>query len=281
MAARQTIQGEIVLSGMGVHSGKSVRLLLRPLQGREIIFRRVDLSRSEARLDPRRVESRNCTTLLGETFVVRTMEHLLASFFALGINSIVVELDADEIPILDGSALPFVQAIEKAGIRRLTGSVPSIKILEPVLLEEKGASVSAFPSPTGEGLELAYSIDFSHPVIGTQSLSFAARPGEFVREIAPARTFGFLKDVETLRRQGLALGGSFDNTIVLDDEKVVNGPLRFPDEFVRHKLLDFMGDLSLLGRPLVGRFAGNKAGHRLHIRFVNFLLDHPEFWAEV
>jgi UDP-3-O-[3-hydroxymyristoyl] N-acetylglucosamine deacetylase len=278
MAAKRTIQKEISLSGVGIHSGKTVRLVLKPAESGNITFLRVDLGRLETRLNPRDLEARNNTTLLGEKFRVRTVEHLMAALFAFGINSLTVELDADEIPIMDGSALPFAQAIDKAGTRRLPLPVRPLKIRKSLVLEENGASVSAFPSSSGLGIELSYSIEYSHPAIGRQSLSLRLSPQGFVREIAPARTFGFLSDAEMLRARGLALGGSFENAVILDGEKILNGPLRFPDEFVRHKLLDLVGDLSLLSRPLIGRFEAHKAGHRLHVKLVQFLLDHPEFW---
>jgi len=279
MAAKKTVQKEISLSGVGIHSGKNVRLVLKPSDSGDIVFLRVDLGRLETRLDPRNLEARNSTTFLGEKFRVRTIEHLMATLFAFGINSLTIELDADEIPILDGSAQPFALAIKKAGLRRLALPVRPLKILMPLILEEDDASISAAPSPSGRGVELSYSIEYSHPAIRRQSLSLKLNPQSFSREIAPARTFGFMKDVEMLRSQGLALGGSFENAVVLDEEKVLNGPLRFPDEFVRHKLLDLAGDLSLLGRPLIGRFEADKAGHRLHVKLVQVLLDHPEYWT--
>jgi UDP-3-O-[3-hydroxymyristoyl] N-acetylglucosamine deacetylase len=279
MAAKKTIQKEISFSGVGIHSGKNVRLVLKPAESGEITFLRIDLGRLETRLNPRNLEARNGTTLLGEKFQVRTLEHLMAALFAFGINSLAIELDADEIPIMDGSARPFALAIKKAGTRRLALPIRPLKIRKPLVLEENGASISAVPSPGGRGVELSYSIEYSHPAIRRQSLSLRLSPQSFVREIAPARTFGFLKDVEMLRTQGLALGGSFENAVVLDEEKVLNGPLRFPDEFVRHKLLDLAGDLSLLGRPLIGRFEAHKAGHRLHVKLVQFLLDHSDYWT--
>ena len=280
MIAKKTIQKDVGLSGVGIHSGRNVQLFLKPSESGEILFRRVDLGKVEALRNSTRVEARNNATLLGKEFKVQTMEHLMAALFAFGINSLVVELNADEIPIMDGSALPFVQAIERAGTKRLRQYIGGLKILKPLVLEEKDAIVTAEPSPSGKGLHLAYSIEFSHPAIRKQSVSLTVSPQKFFREIASARTFGFLKDVETLRSQGLALGGSLENTVVLDELEVINGPLRFPDEFVRHKILDFLGDLSLICRPLIGRFSAHKAGHRLHLKLVNFLLENPEYWTE-
>jgi UDP-3-O-[3-hydroxymyristoyl] N-acetylglucosamine deacetylase len=280
MTHKKTILKKIRLSGSGVHSGKPVRLALLPSEAGEIIFRRTDLGNLELRIALGRVQSFNSTTLVGDKFKVRTVEHLLASLFAFGINSLDVEIDADEIPIMDGSALPFVLALEKAGTRRLAQKIPSLKILKPFAVQDKGASVIVEPSETGAGLRLSYAIDFANPAIGRRRFERPFTLSAFARDIAPARTFGFVRDVETLRRQGVALGASFENTVVLDDAGVMNGPLRFPDEFVRHKLLDLAGDLALLGRPIIGRFTACKAGHRLHLQVVRFILEHPGLWTE-
>ncbi len=279
MATGKTIQKKIILTGTGIHSGKNVRLVLMPSELGEIVFRRVDLGSLEIRPNPRHLEARNSTTILAENFRIRTVEHLMAALFAFGLNSLVIELDADEIPIMDGSALPFAQAIVQAGTRRLSLSISPLRILKPLALEENGASVSALPMPGGRGVQLAYTIEYSHPAIQSQALALRLSARSFTREIAAARTFGFFKDVKKLRGQGLALGGSFENAVILDDERVMNGPLRFPDEFVRHKLLDLAGDLALLGQPLIGRFEACKAGHRLHVKLVQYLLDHPEHWS--
>ena len=280
MVRKKTIRSEIRVEGVGVHSGKPVRLILRPSNKGRIVFRRGDIGGPDMAVDPGRVEALNSTTLAGPRFKVRTVEHLLASLFAFGVTSVVVELDADEIPILDGSALPFVRAIEAGGTRPLPGNVPVLEIRRPFAVEDNGASVVVEPGSAGEGLRLAYTIEYPHPLIGRQSRGLILTPETFAAEAAPARTFGFIKDVETLHGRGLALGASFENTVVLDSERVINGPLRFPDEFVRHKLLDLAGDLALAGRPLAGRFTAHKAGHRLHLQAVRFLVEHPDFWTE-
>ena len=280
MINQRTIRNEVRLEGVGVHSGKPVRLTLRPSEGGKILFRRPDLGGLETAVDPGRVEALNGTTIVGPRFKVRTVEHLLAALFAFGVNSLIVELDADEVPILDGSALPFVQALEKAGLRPFAGNNPALGIRRPFAVEDNGASIVAEPAPAGEGFWLSYTIEYPHPSIGRQSRSLSLTPETFAGEVAPARTFGFIKDVETLRGRGLALGASFENTVVLDSERIMNGPLRFPDEFVRHKLLDLAGDLALLGRPIVGRFTAHRAGHRLHLQAVRFLLNNPDVWTE-
>jgi UDP-3-O-[3-hydroxymyristoyl] N-acetylglucosamine deacetylase len=284
MIEQKTIRKEIRLEGVGVHSGKSVHLVLKPSDGGEIMFRRTDLGNLESPIEPGRIESRNSTTLVGDKFRVQTVEHLVAALYAFGVNSLIIELDADEVPIMDGSALPFVRALEQAGEQGLSRKIPALKILKSFAVEEKGASIVVEPADKAdkmEGLRLSYTIEYPHPSIGRQSLSLTFRQEIFARDIAPARTFGFIRDVEMLHSQGLALGASFENTVVLDDEKVMNPPLRFPDEFVRHKLLDIAGDLALLGRPLLGRITAHRAGHRLHFQVVQFLAASPDFWEEV
>ncbi len=226
-----------------------------------------------------RVESFNSTALIGAIFKVRTIEHLLAALYAFGISSVAIEVDADEMPILDGSALPFARMIGEAGVRDIDGRSEALRIIKPLTVEEKGAWIRLEPNFGEEGLVLDYAIDYDHPAIGNSRLALSLTPEIFLAEIAPARTFGFLKDVEWLHGQGLALGASFENTIVLDDTGIVNPPLRFPDEFVRHKLLDITGDLALLGRPLLGRVTAFKAGHRLHLECVRRLLASPDRWT--
>ncbi len=280
MRIRKTIANPVDIEGIGVHSGRPVRLKLLPSESGEIVFRRTDLGGAELGLRPDRVESRNSTGLFGERFKVQTVEHLLAALYAFGVDSVVIALDADEVPIMDGSALPFVRALEHAGIAALTARRPLLRLQRTVIREEKDAWVRLDPVPGGEELILDYTIVYDHPAIGTQHAEISLTSASFIEDVAPARTFGFLKDVEFYRRQGLALGASFENTVVLDDDKVVNPPLRYADEFVRHKLLDLTGDLALVGRPLAGRVSAHKAGHRLHLETVRFLLAHPEYWVE-
>jgi len=271
----RTIKQAVEIEGIGVHSGKPVRLRLVPSGGGKVVFRRTDLGGAELTLSPDRALTLNSTVLQGENFRIGTVEHLLATLWAAGIGSCLVELDAEEIPILDGSALPFVQAVEKAGFEELPAARPPLRIVEKMTVEEKGAWITLEPAAVEEGekLTLTYAISYDHPMIGLQSREMALTWPEFVRDIAPARTFGFLKDVDGLRRQGLALGSSYENTIVLGEKDVVNPPLRFPDEYVRHKLLDLIGDLALLGSPLIGRITAHKAGHRLHLQAVHRLLS--------
>jgi UDP-3-O-[3-hydroxymyristoyl] N-acetylglucosamine deacetylase len=236
----------------------------------------LDLGGVEVEADPRKIESPHCTALVFASGRILTAEHLLAVLYILGLDSVVVELDGGEVPILDGSAAHLAQAILEAGSTALPEPARAVRILESHTVEEKGASLSFSPD---SGFRVSYAIDFSHPLIGRQEVSFSLTRKLFVEEIAPARTFGFLKDVPALRKLGLALGGSLDNAVVLDEERVINGPLRFEDEFVRHKVLDLIGDLALFGHPFFGHFRAERAGHQLHHQAVLYLLEHPDFWA--
>jgi UDP-3-O-[3-hydroxymyristoyl] N-acetylglucosamine deacetylase len=276
MVAKKTIKKEIVVAGVGIHTGRPVELRLRPSDSGKIIFRRTDLDEFECSLDPRQVESKNCTMFVSKKGKILTLEHLLAVLWVYGIDSLIVELNGEEIPIMDGSALHFVHAVHQAGIRDLPQRKSSIKITQRFLIQENDASISAAPDSE---LKVTYHIHFEHPCIKHQELSISVNPENFKREIAPARTFGFLKEVPGLHAQGLAIGGSLKNAVVLDETRVVNGPLRFPDEFVRHKILDFIGDLSLMCSPVTGHFIAKKAGHALHLKMIHFLLDHAEYWA--
>ena len=268
-----TISKELSFRGVGIHTGKVVDLVLRPSDSGEIVFRRKGADGPGLVLDPRVTGSRNCSYLESEAGRIETVEHLLASLSAFGVDSLDVETDGPEIPILDGSAGPFVEAFAAIGTRPAGSGGRILKVTAPFVVAEGGASVEAVPDP---GFRISYHIAFDHPAIGVQSFDLLVTRESFCTEIAPARTFGFLKDVPELRRRGLALGGSFSNALILDDEKLVNGPLRFPDEFVRHKVLDLVGDLFLLGVPVRGHFTARKAGHALHIKAVRYLLDHPE-----
>jgi UDP-3-O-[3-hydroxymyristoyl] N-acetylglucosamine deacetylase len=276
MIYSKTLAGPVSFEGVGVHSGRPVRLRLLPAQAPGIVFRRIDLENAEMSLAAARVEARNSTILEGDRFSVRTVEHLLSALWVPGIDSLTVELDADEIPIMDGSAEPFARALQAAGVAVLPSSRGALKVVRPFLLEDEGATIAFAPPGPESDLDITYTIDFPHPSIGGQTLRRPLRWDVYVREIAPARTFGFFKDVEAFRAKGLALGSSLENSIVLNDTGVMNGPLRFPDEFVRHKILDLAGDLALLGRPLRARVVASKAGHRLHVQAVRHLLDHPE-----
>jgi UDP-3-O-[3-hydroxymyristoyl] N-acetylglucosamine deacetylase len=276
MIKKRTIGRAVSLSGVGIHSGQPVRLTLNPTDSGSVSFRRVDLGGPAEPLDPRRIETGNRSALVSSGTAIQTIEHLLAVLYVLGIDSLDVEVDGGEIPIFDGSAGPLADALAGAGVQSLAEDKAVARIVRPLTVEEAGASLAVTPD---DEFRITYRIDFPHPAIGAQALSVVLTRRSFFEEIAPARTFGFLKDVPELRRKGLALGGSLANALVLDHEKVVNGPLRFPDEFVRHKVLDLIGDLALFGRPLLGHFQADRAGHALHVRAVRLLLDAPDSWV--
>ncbi len=270
---KRTLSKELFFRGIGIHTGKVVDLALRPSEAGEIVFRRAGAKGPGLALDPRATGARNCSYLESEHGRIETVEHLLAALAAFGVDSLDVETNGPEIPILDGSALPFAEAIAAAGTRPAGPGGKILRVVAPFVIEDRGASVEAVPDAD---LRISYFIEFDHPAIGAQSFDVRVTTESFLSEVAPARTFGFLKDVPDLHRRGLALGGSFANSLILDDEKLVNGPLRFPDEFVRHKALDLVGDLFLIGVPVRGHFKARKAGHALHIKAVRHLLDHPE-----
>lgn len=276
MRQKGTIKKEVLFSGIGVHSGKQVELWLKPSSSGEIIFRRIDLDNSEFHLDPKKIEAKNCSMLVAKKGRIQTLEHFMAVLFMLGVDSLIIELNGEEIPIVDGSAFPFVEAILKAGIKPLQEKKKSIKILKPFIIQEEDALISVVPD---SDFRITYLIEYDHPAIESQELSLSINKENFIKQIAPARTFGFLKDVPALRAQGLALGGSLENAIVLDEKSIINGPLRFPDEFVRHKILDFIGDLFLLNSSIIGHFKAHRAGHGLHLKAVHFILDNPEYWT--
>ena len=278
MISKKTIKKEIHLSGIGIHSGKNVDIILKPSHSGQIIFRRTDLDNLELTLDPKKIETKNSTYLVSEECKIQTLEHLLAVLYIFGLDSLIIEINGDEIPIMDGSASPFAQAILNAGVMSLPDGKKSIKITKPFSLGERDAAFSFSPD---SDFKITYSIEYDHPAIQKQELTLSLNQENFIKEIAPARTFGFLKDVPALRAQGLAAGGSLDNAVVLDEKSVINMPLRYPDEFVRHKILDLIGDLSLMGSPLIGHFKAQRAGHDLHLKAIHFLLDNPEFWTYI
>jgi UDP-3-O-[3-hydroxymyristoyl] N-acetylglucosamine deacetylase len=210
---------------------------------------------------------------------VETVEHLLAALTALGIDNVIVELNHPEVPIMDGSAAPFVYLIlNEAGVKRLAAPRRYLKVLRPISLTHGDKRIALYPS---DHFKVTYSISFDHPLLRHQSRTMRITEETFVEDIAPARTFGFLKEVETLRQRGLALGGSLDNAIVLGETGVLNNALRFEDEFVRHKILDVIGDLSLVGYPVVGHLVAHRGGHALHTAFAARILEEADAWRLV
>ncbi|HEY8850467.1 MAG TPA: UDP-3-O-acyl-N-acetylglucosamine deacetylase [Thermoanaerobaculia bacterium] len=266
-AKRKTINANVSISGIGLHSGIYTRIDLRPANaGNGIIFVRDDLHGLRIPALQASTTSLDHATSVGKDDVsAGTVEHLLSAVMAAGITDLDVHIDGPEVPIIDGSALPFLHLIDAAGVRTLSADVAVLRVREPIEVVDGEKSIRMVPS---NRLVLKYRIDFAHPTIGRQTFHFDAEHDNFARKIAPARTFGFMRDVEKLRAAGLARGGSVENCIVLDERGVLNGPLRFRDEFVRHKILDLFGDLALIGRPMVGEITAHRAGHALHSRFV-------------
>ena len=246
-----------------------------------IVFRRTDVEGVELQAHWKNaVETPLCTTLVAENGQkVSTIEHLMSAFVACGIDNVLVEISAEEVPIMDGSAAPFVFLIECAGRARQDAPRRAIRILKDVSVEEPHRAASFVP---GEGFTVDFDIDFDNDLVSRQSWSGAITEETFKSEISRARTFGFLHEVEQLRKMGLARGGSLDNAVVIDGDKVMNeGGLRFKDEFVRHKVLDSIGDLYLAGAPILGHFTGHKAGHALNLRLLVELFSDQDAWEWV
>jgi UDP-3-O-[3-hydroxymyristoyl] N-acetylglucosamine deacetylase len=281
---QRTLKTSIRATGIGLHSGAKVYMTLRPAPANTgIVFRRLDLPEPvDVPADALRVTETNLgTTLEAGSARVATVEHLMSALAGLGIDNLFVDLTAPEVPIMDGSAAPFVFLLQSAGIEELSAPKRFFQIFKTVEVREGDKWARFTPY---DGFRVNFEIDFDHPVLQRQrqkaTLDFST--AAFLKEISRARTFGFLKDVETLRANDLALGGSLDNAIVMDEYRVLNEDgLRFQDEFVRHKVLDAVGDLYLLGRCLVGEFTGYKSGHRLNNLLLRALLDQPEAYREV
>jgi UDP-3-O-[3-hydroxymyristoyl] N-acetylglucosamine deacetylase len=206
---------------------------------------------------------------------VETVEHLLAALVSLRIDNVVVELNSPEVPIMDGSAAPFIYLIQEAGVKKLAAARRFLKILRPIAISRGDKRIALYPS---DHFKVTYSISYDHPLLRHQSRTIRVTEETFVEEVAPARTFTFLKDVEMLRQNGLALGGSLENAIVLGETGVLNNALRFEDEFVRHKILDAVGDLALVGYPVIGHLVAHRAGHALHTEFASKILEECDSW---
>jgi UDP-3-O-[3-hydroxymyristoyl] N-acetylglucosamine deacetylase len=265
--------------GIGLHSGLIVNLEVRPLPPASgILFQRVDLpGRPTVAAAVRNVVSTVfATTLESRGVRVATVEHLLAALAGLGVDNALVQVDAPEVPILDGSALPFVDLVRNAGVVEQQEVQPHLRILRPVEIVESGRAAGFYPA---DGLDVTCRISFAHPLIGEQRVSYRHDEKDFARGIGPARTFGLQRDVEVLLESGMARGGSTDNAVVHSEDGVLNeGGLRFHDEFVRHKILDCIGDMALLGYPLLGHLVAIRSGHELHARLMRRLLDDTASW---
>ena len=277
--SEQTIRSTAECAGIGLHSGVKVRLRLRPApSGTGIVFRRTDLEGFQVEATGRNVARVSyATSLMKKGVLISTTEHLLAALMGMGIDNAVVELDSLELPILDGSAQPFVEMILRAGIRKQRRPRTYMRILRAIELREGDKFIAIYPA---ESYSVRYSINFPHPLIGAETYTAEFTPEVFQREIAPARTFGSLEDERAMRNMGLIRGVSTENCIVLNRNCVINGPLRYPDEFVRHKMLDLLGDMALLGRRILGRVVADRAGHALHTAMVALLLRERSLWEE-
>jgi len=284
MIRQRTLKNVIGATGVGLHTGKKVYLTLRPAPvGTGIVFRRIDLDPvAEIAASLERVsDTRLSTTLEHNGVRVSTVEHLMSAFAGLHIDNAIVELDSDEVPIMDGSAAVFVFLIQSAGIETQTAAKRFIRIKDPVEIREgdKWARFEPF-----EGFKVSFSIDFNHPTMQSSGQQATVDLSEvsFAKEVSRARTFGFLQDVEALQEVGLARGGSLDNAIVMDDYRVINDDgLRYGNEFVKHKILDAIGDLYLLGCPLIGAFSAHKSGHGLNNRLLRTLAQQRASWEAV
>ncbi len=279
--AQRTLKDEISCTGIGLHTGQRVNLKIRPAPpDTGIIFRRIDLpGKPEIKAHILNVvNDRLATTLGGNDVTVCTVEHLLAAFLGMGIDNAIVELDAPEVPIMDGSAGPFVYLIKMVGFKYQLVPKKVILVKKTIWLKEGEKWIRLKPSPEG-GLIIHFTIDFDHPLLRKQSYTFYFSAKRFEKEVCRARTFGFLKDVEKLKAEGLAKGGSLDNAVVIDDFQVINKEgVRYKNEFVRHKILDLLGDLALLGHFPIARIDAYKTGHALNHKMAQKLWNNKKAW---
>lgn len=279
MYLQRTLKKEINCASIGLHTGRKVNMTIRPAAADTgVIFIRRDLpDAAPIPADFRIVSDTTLATTLGHDDVtVSTVEHLLSAFSGMGLDNAIVELDSFEVPIMDGSALPFVNLLKKVGTRTQGETKRMLVVKKPVVVEEGEGRAMLLPS---DEFKITCDIDFRHKVIGRQSYSLVFSDKNYEEQICSARTFGFLQEVEFLQAKGLGLGGSLDNVIILDDEKVINkGGLRMPDEFVRHKILDAIGDLFLLWMPIIGHLVVYKSGHRLNNLLLRELMRQEYCW---
>src|SRR6187200_2279552 len=275
MDVQQTLKRQISCAGIGLHSGQKVTLTLKPAPADSgIRFRRTDLG-VEIPASVDNVSAVQYATILGrDGATVETVEHLLAALVASGIDNVVVELSQREVPIMDGSSAPFLFLLQEAGVKRQSAARKYLKVLKPLQIASGDKRIAVYPS---DHFKVSYTISFDHPLLRHQTRTERITEQSFTEHIASARTFGFLKEVEWLRQQGLALGGSLENAIVIGDAGVLNA-LRFEDEFVRHKILDAIGDLALVGHPIVGHVVAHRAGHALHTALASRLLEERDAW---
>ncbi len=279
MDAQRSLRRQISCNGIGLHSGNKVNLTLKPAPADfGIRFRRTDLGDHEVPATVHNLAGIQLATgLVRNEVSVETVEHLLAALVSVGVDNVIVELNSPEVPIMDGSAAPFLYIIHEAGVKRLQAPRKYLKIVRPIAISRGDKRIALYPS---DHFKVTYSISYDHPLLRHQSRTLRITEDSFAEEVAPARTFTFLKDVEMLRQNGLALGGSLENAIVLGETGVLNA-LRFEDEFVRHKILDAVGDLALVGYPVIGHLVAHRAGHALHTEFAAKILEETHAWRLV
>jgi len=281
MDAQRTLRRQISCVGIGLHSGNKVNLSLKPAAADfGIRFRRTDLGGDhEVPATVHHLAGIQLATGLARNEVtVETVEHLLAALVSMNIDNVLVELNSPEVPIMDGSAAPFIYLIQEAGMKQQAAARKFLKIVRPIAISRGDKRIALYPS---DHFKVTYSISYDHPLLRHQSRTLRITEESFVEQVAPARTFTFLKDVEMLRQNGLALGGSLENAIVLGETGVLNNALRFEDEFVRHKILDAVGDLALVGYPVIGHLVAHRAGHALHTEFAAKILEETDAWRLV
>ena len=276
---QNTIGSAVSVTGIGLHTGAPVSVRLLPASANwGIVFRRSDLEGFEIEAQARNVARVSyATSLMKRGVLISTTEHLLSALVASGVDNVVVEIDNLELPIMDGSAEPFVHMIEAVGVRPQRARRRYAKVLKPVEVVDGDKRIAVYPS---DSFRISYRISFPHPLIADQSFEFSPTPARYAVEVARARTFGFVDEIEMLRKNGLIRGGSLENAVVLTRDGVMN-TLRFPDEFCRHKVLDLIGDLALLGHPLIGHVVADRAGHAMHFALVSSLLRDRSAWAVV
>jgi len=277
MRLQRTLKDTVEFEGIGLHTGRYSKVILKPApRDTGILFVRTDKELTIKASVSSVIDTAFSTTLGYNGAKIRTVEHLLAALYGLGIDNLIIEINGPEIPSLDGSSMELISIIHKVGIAKQGKKKPFIRITKPIYYSEGHTDIAALPY---EGKRISYRIHFSHHLLGEQKLSIELTEETFVKEIAPARTFGFLKDVEYLRANGLARGGSFDNAIILGSDGVLNtSGLRFKDEFVRHKILDLIGDFSLIGFPIHGHIVANRSGHATNVKFLKKLIAFQDCW---
>jgi UDP-3-O-[3-hydroxymyristoyl] N-acetylglucosamine deacetylase len=277
---QQTLLSPISCTGVGLHTGKPVTLTLRPAPadtGVVFVNRNGHAGATLAASVDHLVATELCTAISGNGFQVKTIEHVLAALAGLNVDNAYVDIDAAEAPVMDGSSAPFVRLIQSAGVAPQNRRRSFLKITRPLEIVDGSRRIRIEPSSTPR---ITYTIQYDHPLIRTQTYAYEHSAHAFATEIAAARTFGFLQEVEALWARGLGRGGNLENTVVLSQDGILNeSGLRFLDEFVRHKVLDLIGDFSLLGLPFIGHLIADRSGHALHTRLVKQILDHPECWV--